>query len=389
MKVAVDLKNLALYSGGISQWFSPLLRSWIAYGEKYFPENLKFVLVIPISKELKIPDFPIGKNSNYYRYSWPGFLKRQFAHVFYDNFIFPWLISHIKPQCVITPYHDVLLPKKTNSNIAVITVHDLCFKDVPNAYPWLIRTYYWWMLRRNIARAHHILTVSETTKKHLIKEFRVSPNEISVVPNSLPSEFLKSSYETVSINEWRNKHGLYGSCIALYTSGVEYRKNVVRLLEAFRKLWSQGEKINLCITGNLDSRWSHLFTLDELNSGRIQFLGFLTLSELRLAYESAHVVVYPSLCEGFGRACLEAKTCGTPLACSDIEVFHEVAEDYPVYFDPYDIDSIVTAIKLATEKNRNSFFEDPRYSSQEIEQKFIKIMNGLIGIDDKKSVREH
>ena len=76
-------------------------------------------------------------------------------------------------------------------------------------------------------------------------------------------------------------------------------------------------------------------------------LGFISNSNLKIAYESVDVVVYPSRSEGFGRSCIEAMYTNTPLACSNIEVFKEVAADYPKYFNPLDHLDISEKIKLA------------------------------------------
>ena len=46
--------------------------------------------------------------------------------------------------------------------------------------------------------------------------------------------------------------------------------------------------------------------------------------------------IYPSIFEGFGIAPLEALSCGTPVAVSDIPVMREVLGDAAIYFDPED-----------------------------------------------------
>ena len=376
VRIAIDAKNLSLYSGGIAHWFSPLLRAWITFPSPL--DRFEFFIIAPIGNGLEILHYPCLPNIQKVSPRWPTYLKRQLRHLVYDNWIFPQLISKINPQCIISPYHDVLFPKKNNLIFNVLTVHDLCFLKVPEAYPWPIRFYYTWMLRRNIPRAHHILTVSETTRKELIEVFQLSASSISVIPNALPVEFLDAKPSLDSVLLWRKRYALTEGKTVLYASGIEHRKNIERLLSAFRLLWSQGHKIKLCITGKVDSRWLPLFHEEEIILGNIEFLGFLSLAELRLAYEAVDTVVYPSLCEGFGRSCLEAMACGTPLACSDIPVFQEVAGTYPQYFDPLNINSIANAIELALQQGRKEPHTDCRYEMESVKRYFIETINNLI-----------
>lgn len=371
MKILLDLKNLALYNGGIAHWIRPLLNHWI----KELKDVNQLIFAYPVALGLREVDIKGGLS---FPIPWPKELPRNLRHIYYDNWLLPKALWKINPQFLFSPYHDLRIPSKRNPLFTVVTVHDLCFMDTPQSYPFFIRHYYLWMMRLNVARAKHILTVSESTKQRLINEFSLSDDSISVVPNAVEEEFLNSAPSRIAIETWHKLHDSGGSKIALYAGGIEYRKNIERLLSAFRLLWQQGYALNLCITGALDARWQHLFTDEEIGSGKIQFLGYLTLAELRLAYSGADCIVYPSLCEGFGRVCVEAMACGTPLACSDLAVFHEVAGDYPRYFDPKDVPSIARSILSASQQGPQDPFEDKRFRLEEVQKKFTTVMNSLV-----------
>lgn len=371
MRILIDLKNLALYNGGIAHWIRPLLTNWISD----LNDSQQLTFVYPSSDDLREVDIQGGIK---FSIPWPKGLLRNLRHLYYDNYLFPKALKKIGPQFLFSPYHDLRIPKKSDLIFSVITVHDLCFIDVPQSYPFFVRHYYLWMMRLNIARAHHILTVSESTKQRLIIEFSLNQEMVSVVPNALEAGFFNVVPSSLEIEQWRERHQTGDSKIALYAGGIEYRKNVERLLLAFRYLWQQGHTINLCITGKLDARWQHLFSEEEMSSGKIRFLGYLSLSELRLAYSSADCIVYPSLCEGFGRVCVEAMSCGTPLACSDLDVFHEVAGDFPQYFDPLNIQEMANAIWTAAQQGHQEPFEDPRFRLEQVQKQFSAVMNGLI-----------
>jgi glycosyltransferase involved in cell wall biosynthesis len=62
-------------------------------------------------------------------------------------------------------------------------------------------------------------------------------------------------------------------------------------------------------------------------------------------------VIVPAFSEGFGLPIAEAFAEGTPVACSDSELFREVAGDFGTYFDPYSPSSIAEAVnRIAHDK---------------------------------------
>jgi len=368
-KIVLDLKNLALYNGGIAHWLNAILPEWL---KTMHPDV--FIGIAPQGKDT----FPISIPSLDTDFlAWPAVIPRQLRHVFYDLWFFPRYIKKAKPTLLFSPYHDVQIPSKKSKIYSVITVHDLCFFEVPKSYPWIIGFYYRSTMRANVLKADHILTVSEATRQKIIQSFHVSPTAISVIPNAISKTFLEYQPRSEDLENWRLVNGDKNSKILLYTGGIEYRKNITRLLLAIRKLREVGHKIILCFTGELSSQWKHLFEEDELKLGEVRFLGRLTLTDLRIAYSAADGVVYPSLCEGFGRACIEAMACGTPLACSNLEVFREVAGDYAHYFDPYDIDSIAEKIQIILNMSKKAPQFDSRYQLEYVQNQFIITMSKL------------
>ena len=370
IRLLIDCKNLALYGGGIAHWIKPLLAHWFRDNEQH-----EFICVHPAGQGLKKVNL---EGCQQYEISWPNFLPRNFRHPYYDNWQFPKVLKQIAPQLLFSPYHDVRLPKKNNSLYTIITVHDLCFLDAPKSYPFFIRHYYLWMLQINIKRAHHIITVSQATKQRLLHIFSLTESMISVIPNTLENVFGNYIPLEGDVKNWRKRYGEYNKKIVLYSGGLDYRKNISRLIRSFRLLWHQGYAVTLCITGVLNPKWQQIFSQEELCSKKVQFLGFLSLTELRHAYEAVDGVVYPSLCEGFGRACLEAMACGTPLACSDLPVFREVANDYAYYFDPLDEADIANAIRKSLEAPRPQARRDCRYELTRVQSHFVQVMDQLL-----------
>lgn len=366
MRIAVDTKNLALYAGGIAHWFAPLLAAWIEHRP-----DAHFLLVGP--------DFPTDRlprtgNWEHVPAPWPESLHRPLRHPWYDNVVFPRAIRRLRPDLVLSPYHDVRMPSRVPS---VITVHDLCIDELASVYPRRIRAYYLYLLRRNLRRARTVLTVSETSRDKLIERYGLHEDQVRVVFNATPDTFSQAP-GAAEIDAFRLKVGA-PSRLLLYPGGSEYRKNIDRLAQAFAKLAQTDPGLGLFVTGQCDPRWASV--LEHLPKGvreRVAFLGKLDERDLCLAYAAADAVVYPSLCEGFGRVCLEAMECGTPLACSDLEIMREVAGDYAHYFYPFDVASIARSIEGALAQERRPPLRVERFHATAVRASFLAHLDQLM-----------
>jgi glycosyltransferase involved in cell wall biosynthesis len=97
------------------------------------------------------------------------------------------------------------------------------------------------------------------------------------------------------------------------------------------------DAVKLVFVGNADERFADEAMAEALMLGApVLFLGAVPEVDLPSLYSLATVVACPSMKEGFGLPLLEAMSCGTPVVCSDIPVFREVAGDAALYADPRD-----------------------------------------------------
>ena len=78
------------------------------------------------------------------------------------------------------------------------------------------------------------------------------------------------------------------------------------------------------IEGGIDS--------DRTGTG-VRFLGPVSSDELRVLYQDAEALVYPSLYEGFGLPPLEAMAAGTPVIAMPFSSVPEAAGDAAFYAD--------------------------------------------------------
>jgi glycosyltransferase involved in cell wall biosynthesis len=369
LHVAIDTKNLALYSGGIAGFLRPLIAGWISQRP-----DIEFSLVGPAFDTSFLPK---RENWSHRTISWPEGLPRKLRHPVYDNVIFPRAISSLKAGLVFSPYHDVLLPPP-NRSTSVMTIHDVCIDELGDLYPTVYRQYMLTMLRRNLKRAAHVVTVSEASRAKIIERYSVAPCAVTVISNAVPKEMIEQRTDPGKIEAIRRHYG--SAWLILYPGGCEHRKNVGRLVNALGALLAKGVDCHLLVTGTSNECWRRALaaSTDRLTFDRVRFLGNLTTASLSDFYAAVDAVVYPTLCEGFGRVCLEAMYTGAPLACSDLPVLREIAGDGAEYFNPYDSGEIAAAIRRAVESGRRQPRLDTRYKSETVVSRFVTLMDALL-----------
>lgn len=194
-------------------------------------------------------------------------------------------------------------------------------------------------------KSDRIFTVSEQSKRDILKFFNVPPEKIVVTPNAIDDRFsIEPSEEDV--RRIRERYQLSHPYI-LYAGTIKPHKNLERLIEAFHYVRSQGRsELELLIIGDEISKLQalrravHKYKLHR----SVRFHGYVPDKTLAVLYRLASVFVFPSLYEGFGLPPLEAMASGTPVVTSNVSSLPEVVGDAAVLVDPYSADAIADGI---------------------------------------------
>lgn len=117
---------------------------------------------------------------------------------------------------------------------------------------------------------------------------------------------------------------------------AEPRKNLPFVIRAFRDL-PQADLVVIGYTGGAD--------LMRNVPPNVRFSGYVDEQEKKTLIGNAHGLIMPSLAEGFGVPIIEALAAGTPVLCSDIPVFREVAGDLAEYFDPFSTRGLCASVE--------------------------------------------
>lgn len=227
------------------------------------------------------------------------------------------------------------------------TIHDVVFLDVPSLTGFLGRLGRKFFYQRAINLSEEIFTVSEFSASRIRANLRCA-KPISITYNAAPS-FLSKDDGT----EKTEKTGTI-----LFVGNIKKHKGLKTLLDAFVLAVREGFQKKLLIVGNAENFRTGdeetVARLRELSSeleGKIEFTGKVSNEQIKQLYKEADFLVQPSLYEGFGMPPLEAMTVGTPAIVSDIPVFKEIYDGFPVTFfkvsDPRDLADKMLAFKGA------------------------------------------
>lgn len=227
---------------------------------------------------------------------------------------------------------------------AVVTVHDLAWRRHPETYaPDDLR-----MQHRagygSVRRAAHVIAVSETTARDLQEMLGVPGGKITVTPLGVSPEFSPEG-PGLPADAFPGADRLSAGYV-LYAGGLTPRKNLMRLLEAYRQVARETEAPPLVLPGadspHARELWDRAAELGLQE--QVVFAGYVGEALLPALYRGATVFVYPSLYEGFGMAVLEAMASGAPVITSDRGGTAEVAGEAAVLVDPESVEGIADAL---------------------------------------------
>jgi len=230
---------------------------------------------------------------------------------------------------------------------SVVTIHDCIHLMFPEYLPnRLALSYARTSIRLAARRATRVLTVSESSKRDILRFVDLPPDKIDVIYNAYDERFAVEPCEE-DVVRVRERYQLHDEFV-LYAGNVKPHKNLERLIEAFHLVRKRGlEHLKLVLIGDEISRYAALRRAVHRHQlhNYVRFLGYLPEATLAVMYRLAGVFVFPSLYEGFGLPPLEAMASGTPVVTSNVSSLPEVAGDAAVLIDPYDPSAIAGGIE--------------------------------------------
>ena len=274
-------------------------------------------------KSLKVLGFPIKK-------------IRRTGRIFQAiNWAVSWpILRYLQPDIVHETYYSAkrIAPKSAK---VVLTVHDMIherFSDQFSEFDSTIKE-----KAIAVARADHIICVSEQTRKDLIALLDVNPAKTSVVYHGFSLTSRVGAQQEIDSPT---------RPFLLYVGSRYGYKNFVGLLQAYAVSTKLQTGFDLICFGGGTFTSKEISMFQQLGLA-VNAIRQVSGSDAVLAgyYQAASAFVYPSLYEGFGLPPLEAMSFNCPVVCSNVSSIPEVVGNAGIMFDPDDTQSIKLAIE--------------------------------------------
>ena len=246
----------------------------------------------------------------------------------------------------------------------IATVHDLIVYHFPDSratnlpdwkYKLKVKAYNF-ILKNAVKKAKKIITVSEFTKRDIVRHLNVDQNKINVIYLGVEKMLLGTERigNTEQFTQMLEQKFKIKKQYLLYAGAAYPHKNLEKLIDAYKIIRTKFTRSwQLVLVGRQDEFYRRLkkyvqSAVDDKNvRDDIIFTGAVDDKDLDGLYRAAKLFVFPSLYEGFGLPPLEAQSRAIAVACSKASSLPEVLGDSAYYFDAYNINSMASAIDKA------------------------------------------
>jgi len=240
----------------------------------------------------------------------------------------------------------------------VVTCHDLiplraAIEGIPEFCVKLFsaKKFRWAIMGMRLADI--IIAVSQSTKQDILEFLDIPEHKIHVVHNGVDSKF-KKIQDKNKITHFKHSIDIpLDAHVIMHVSNKDLYKNIKGVLRTLAVLVHDlDKKMHLLRVGSpLEEEHWELARFLEIDQ-YIHEVGYLTDTELVLAYNLAEVLLYPSWLEGFGFPPLEAMACGTPVVTSNRASLPEVVGEAGVLLPPDDYIGMAREINRIVENTR-------------------------------------
>ncbi|MFH1978683.1 MAG: glycosyltransferase family 1 protein [Candidatus Aenigmatarchaeota archaeon] len=230
----------------------------------------------------------------------------------------------------------------------------------------------WWYMKcfKSIKKADAIFVLSDYSKRELLKYTDVPKDKIHVVYIGVDFDHFyplpKKKHKNIRIG---------------YFGGLDGRKNVILLVETFKKLVKKYDNIELHVGGG----GKNLKDFKEMKIKNANFYGFVPDEKINEFVNSLDIFVYPTLDEGFGLPPLEAMATGVPVMAANTCSMPEVVGDAGLLVKPTidsfekGLEKLIKDKKLRDTMGKKSVIQAKKFTWEKCAKQTLEVYKKVLG----------
>lgn len=243
--------------------------------------------------------------------------------VFADQALGPWVPLVAKKYPHVIHCHDFLAQRSAIGEISENKVR-------------LTGKIYQKWIRNGYQCGRNFISISQKTEEDLIKFLKISPGLSEIVYNGLNQDFTPGNPLEARLQIEQHLRIKVIDGYVLHVGGNQFyknRKGVIKIYSTWRKKYNK--KMPLLMVGPHPTAELTLLADASPYASDIHFASNISDKLLKLAYQGAAVLLFPSIEEGFGWPIAEAMASGTPVITTKKAPMTEVGGESCFYISPY------------------------------------------------------
>lgn len=231
---------------------------------------------------------------------------------------------------------------------SVVTMHDVAWRTFPAMYkPW-DRLIYDWKYGWSARHATHVVCISESTKRDVMRFYEVPEERISVIYQPVQQIYYTPMPRQEALLLVSNTLPYLKDRPYILTVGsINKRKNLMGMVKAYERV-NDADKPEFVVVGNgreyrreveayiRERNITGVHIESNIHDGRV----------LQALYTCAECLMYPSFYEGFGLPVVEASLQGCAVITSNVSSLPEAAGDDALQCNPASVDELAEALRL-------------------------------------------